>query len=363
MGEHVGDEQYPVFVGTVHRMLAARRPVPRAADVARRRELARRWTVHRGVHRARHAHASRSARPSACWRRAASRCATCRPCGSTTCAPAPSGAPTSSRAGTMSSRWSARRWPGCGASTSSGGSLAFEERRMGVDQILVVRARVSFATGEFLVAAAVAAGAVVVLVLLTWLVGQGARALQRDRRRLGPRLRGGGVGRVRAVGAATATTPAACWWRSSSPCGAVASPATSRGAAGARVKTRATRRCSKVTPTRPGARSASSSPRRWRSGSCRCRCRWRCSNRADRARSCTSAPRCGWSASAARASATGSSQRFRADPASRGQVMDRGPVALHPSPQLLRRRLRVVGPLPDRRAAVGRRAHRSSRRC
>ena len=42
-------------------------------------------------------------------------------------------------AGTRSSPWSGRRSPGCGASTSSAASLAFEERRMGVDQILAVK--------------------------------------------------------------------------------------------------------------------------------------------------------------------------------------------------------------------------------
>ena len=62
---------------------------------------------------------ARWARPSGCSKAAASRCATCRRCASTTCAPAPSGWPTSKLAGTTSSRWSARRWPGCGGSTSS----------------------------------------------------------------------------------------------------------------------------------------------------------------------------------------------------------------------------------------------------
>ncbi len=38
-------------------------------------------------------------------------------------------------------------------------------------------------------------------------------------------------------------------------------------------------------------------------------------------------------------------RRFKADPVNQGKVMDSRPVALHPAPELLRRLLRVVGPL------------------
>ena len=55
--------------------------------------------------------------------------------------------------------------------------------------------------------------------------------------------------------------------------------------------------------------------------------------------------------------------RFRNDPASQGQVLDTGPVALHPAPQLLRRRLRLVGAVPHRVQRPGRACSRSSRRC
>ncbi len=48
---------------------------------------------------------------------------------------------------------------------------------------------------------------------------------------------------------------------------------------------------------------------------------------------------------------------FKADPASRGTVMDRGPVALYPPPELLWRRLRVVGPVPDQLRRVARADH------
>ena len=54
-----------------------------------------------------------------------------------------------------------------------GGSLAFAEGRMGVDQILVAKSYLmhDFATGSFLVSLAASAGVVVVLVLVTWLLG------------------------------------------------------------------------------------------------------------------------------------------------------------------------------------------------
>ena len=57
MGEHVGEQNYPTYVATLHRALAPGRAAAAAADVAPRRHRARRGSVHRGLHRARHAHA------------------------------------------------------------------------------------------------------------------------------------------------------------------------------------------------------------------------------------------------------------------------------------------------------------------
>ncbi len=137
MGEHVGDEQYPTFVATVHRALK-----PGASFLVQQMSRAAGdspgWrAVHRGVHRARHAHAParRDHRPAR--GAAASRCAACRRCASTTCAPARSGWLD------LETRWDAvvalvgeeiaRVW----RLYLVGGGLAFEEGRMGVDQILV----------------------------------------------------------------------------------------------------------------------------------------------------------------------------------------------------------------------------------
>jgi steroid 5-alpha reductase family enzyme len=39
---------------------------------------------------------------------------------------------------------------------------------------------------------------------------------------------------------------------------------------------------------------------------------------------------------------------FKADPANRGKVLDRGALALHATPQLLRRGMHLVGLLPIR---------------
>ena len=71
--------------------------------------------------------------------------------------------------------------------------------------------------------------------------------------------------------------------------------------------------------------------------------------------------RCGWSGSSSRVSATGSCTRSK-------PIRERRPgdgprvVALHPPPQLLRRRDDVVGPVPDRRASSSPARSPSSRR-
>ena len=89
-------------------------------QMSRRGPAPRRRPVHRVVHRPGHAHAAgrRDRRRSSSA--AASRCATCTRCASTTCAPSTRWhAHLRGQLGPASSRWSARRSPASGGSTSS----------------------------------------------------------------------------------------------------------------------------------------------------------------------------------------------------------------------------------------------------
>ena len=287
MGEHVGDEQYPTFVGD-----RAPRARGRAAGCSCSRCRAPRATRRAAARSSRRTSrptctCARWARPSACSRTAASRCATCRRCASTTCAPARRGWPRSRRAGTRSSRSSARRWRGCGGSTWSVASLAFEEGRMGVDQILGrATARARRDRRERLRHRRVPRrrrrsppARSLVLMLATWLLGQRGRALQRDRRRVGPRLRAWSRGSRTALSVGhgddtrrlLVAVLVTIWGLPARGLHRVAQPGQGRGPA-------LRRRCS-TGHARPGAARArrSTSPRPSRSGSSRCRCRWRCS--------------------------------------------------------------------------------------
>jgi hypothetical protein len=117
----------------------------------------------------------------------------------------------------------------------------------------------------------------------------------------------------------------------------------------------------RATPT--SARSVGSTcPRLRRCGSCPCRSSW--ASTGSRRPRPASSPRssawpCGWSGSSSRRSATRSSPGHRG-PGQPGQGHGHGPVALHPPPQLLRRRGRLVGSR-NPRAAPRRRADRPGR--
>ena len=105
-------------------------------------------------------------------------------------------------------------------------------------------------------------------------------------------------------------------------------------------------------PAAPWPCARSSSPRAWRSGSSRCRCRsaavsgdgvaWR--------RSSARRAGLGWSALVFEAVGDAQLAAYKRDPRPRPGHGPR-PVALHPAPQLLRRRLRLVGHLAGRRLA------------
>ena len=359
MGEHVGDEQYPTFVATVHRVL---RPGGRflvqqmsraagdspgggpfieayiAPDMHMRPLGETIGLLEAGGFEVRDVQAMREhyVRTGAEW------------------------LANLERRWAEASRWSARRWPACGASTSSAAALAFEERRMGVDQILVrkpdgerlrdrrlprrgrrsprpPRWRWSWspgwsgkAIGRFnVIDVAWGLG----FVLVAWVAFALSSGHGDDTRRVLVARAGHAVGRA------------------ARRLHRVAQPREGRGPA-------LRRRCSRATPTRPGARSGifltqavavwfvslpvqvamfeRSDPgalarRRRRGVGGRLRLRER--------------------------------RRLAARPLprrSRQQGPGHGPrpVALHPSPELLRRRLRVVGALPRRRAAVAGRGHR-----
>ena len=117
MGEHVGQKNYPVYTGGIHGLLKRRRPRADPADVAH--HPPRRRPVHRGVHRPRHAHAAgrRDGRPDRAVRpRGPRRARAARALRVDRRRVVP---PRSRTTGTRSSRWSARRSPACGGSTSS----------------------------------------------------------------------------------------------------------------------------------------------------------------------------------------------------------------------------------------------------
>ena len=137
MGEHVGEEQLP----DLRRRSCTRAASPAAGCCCSRC---------RGT-RTRRPAAARSSRPTSrrtctCGRcrrdpassrgRRASRCATSRRCASTTCAPSSTGSTPSSRTGTSSSRCVGEEVARVWRLYLVGGALAFEEGRMGVDQIL-----------------------------------------------------------------------------------------------------------------------------------------------------------------------------------------------------------------------------------
>ncbi len=171
MGEHVGDEQYPVFVGTVHRMLQPGgrflvQQMSRAAGNApgggpfieayiapdmHMRPLGETiGLLEAGGFEVRDVQALREhyVRTGAEWR------------------------------ANLEDRWRRRRRPGGGGGRPGVATLP-RGRVVGVRGAAHGRrpdpggqTRVSFPTGDFLVGSAVAAGAVVVLVLITWLVGR-----------------------------------------------------------------------------------------------------------------------------------------------------------------------------------------------
>ena len=128
MGEHVGDEQYPAFVGTAAPAAAPRRSRSCVQQMSRGAGRPRRRSVHRGVHRARHAHAAASARPSACSKRAGFEVRDVQALREHYVRTA-SGLARQPRValGRRRRRSSARRSPGSGGSTSSAATLAFEE--------------------------------------------------------------------------------------------------------------------------------------------------------------------------------------------------------------------------------------------
>ena len=108
-------------------------------QMSRGRERAGRRAVHRVLHRAGHAHAAggRDGRPAGAGRPGGRR--TSRRCARTTCGRSGPGWTTSSGTKAEITRADRRRaGPGV-AAVPDGGALAFEEGRMGVDQILAVR--------------------------------------------------------------------------------------------------------------------------------------------------------------------------------------------------------------------------------
>ena len=349
----------------LHRLAPRRRSPARAADVARL-GIPRRRPVHRGVHRARHAHASGGrdrgvARTG--WFRGARRR---RPAASTTPRPRGRGTRTSTATTTRSSTSWATKSRGCGSSTSSvarsrSKRAAWASSRYSRSRVRApVECGVShFSWGAFVDGLAVTAVAVLLLMLVTWLIGQaiGRFNVIDVRGASGSSWSPGSSLRRRPP--VRATTPAGCSSRCSCRCGACGSRATSRSAAGARVRTRATPTCSNAPRAIPASTRCgrSTSPRRSRCGSSRCRCRCRCSSAATPGVLL-------WVGTAVWAvglffEAVGdcAAQPVPRRPREQGPGDGPRPVALHPSPELLRRRHRVVGPVADRRAAVGRRAH------
>ena len=138
MGEHVGDEQYPTYAGTLLRALA-----PGGRLLLQQMSRAAATAPGGGAFIESYIAPDMHMRPLGetvgLLEAAASRCATCRRCASTTCAPVRAGC------GTFERRWDdvvalvgeevARVW----RLYLVGGALAFEEGRMGVDQILVAK--------------------------------------------------------------------------------------------------------------------------------------------------------------------------------------------------------------------------------
>ena len=90
MGEHVGEANYPTYVDVLRQRRTAGRPRAGPADVAAPAGIPAEGRSSSPSSR-RTCTCGRSARPSRTSRRGASRCATCTPCASTTCAPSTAG--------------------------------------------------------------------------------------------------------------------------------------------------------------------------------------------------------------------------------------------------------------------------------
>ena len=184
------------------------------------------------------------------------------------------------------------------------------------------------------------------------------RQAQRHRHGVGPAVRGGRGRSCSSVGRARGRRAALAAARASGCCGGCGSPRTSAGARSASPRTRATRHCW---------------PRRAATPTCT-RCGWSICCRACSPFVIAAPILVGGFEAARSASSPGSAwplgrrrllrgRRRRADgavprrPGEQGQGHRRRVVALHPAPELLRRRLRVVGDLPRRRRRAARRAH------
>jgi cyclopropane-fatty-acyl-phospholipid synthase len=137
MGEHVGQRNYGTYVKALRDNV-----VPGGRVLIQ--QMSRRGATPEAVRSSsrsspRTCTCVRSARPSSTSSPAASRSGTSTPCGSTTCAPSTPGTAPSRTTGTAPSASWARRSRACGGLYLVGGSMAFRDGRMGVDQILAVR--------------------------------------------------------------------------------------------------------------------------------------------------------------------------------------------------------------------------------
>ncbi len=352
MGEHVGEGNYPTYVEVLRRsvkpggrvlvqqMSRAARPLARAAGRSSRASSRPTCTC------------GRSARPPRTSSAGGSRCATCTGCASTTCWTVQAWLDTfeqqpaaARRAGRRGGR------PACGGSTWPAGCCAFRDGRMGVDQLLCVRpGRRPHA----------AAGPLVVTDLLRrrrslpgrrrrrddrhGARGAPARPRQRRRRDLGPRAgrrRRGLRAALADVGGLAAGRPR----RGLGGAAVLAHPAAARAVQGEDPRYAA---------MLGGGGFGGRDPQGVRGPGC--------GDLAGVAAApgrrvtdvawwlvVASASPCGPSACSSRSSATPSSRRTA--PAARPAAAGAGhrAVGLDPPPQLLRRRLRLVGHLAGRR--------------
>ena len=137
MGEHVGEDNYPVYAGTLFGRL---RPGGRLLlqQMSRRADAAPGGGAFIETYIAPDMHMRPLGDTLASWSGPASRSATCRRCASTTCARSPTGWHLRGALATavaLVGEEVARVW----RLYLVGGGLTFEEGRMGVDQILAVR--------------------------------------------------------------------------------------------------------------------------------------------------------------------------------------------------------------------------------